>query len=175
MATSHSSAKKARTRRPAAKKSTRAESVYVSLVLDAAAELTEGWESAGRKLLGRLETISKNQPIDVPGDVLDALADAARSNDIGEILSAQQAFAEASQSTIDRATSSYSEAIEAYTTELQDLWSVHSGRHAALLENYVADVRRRLEEANGAPAAVAQLGWSLIAASQFASATGAGG
>ena len=148
-----------------------AESAYVSQVFDAGAELTKRWESAGHELLGRLDAISEQHPIDIPRDVLDTFQDAAQSNDAAEFLRAQQACGEALQSSIDSANSSYAEALGEYSASLQDLWSGHAGRHASLFEDYVADVRRRLNEGNGDPAAVAQLGWSLIAASQFASAT----
>jgi hypothetical protein len=147
--------------------------VFVMAALDAASELGDRIDSAGRELGSQLQAIGEQSTITVPDDVVSALGNAARSNDVAEFLRVQQSYSDAVQSTIREAVAAYNEAATTYLKQVEDGYNEARQRSNQLFADYVTAVTDQLRDRATDPMAAAQAGWSLLAMAQLASAQGA--
>jgi hypothetical protein len=176
-AAQRSAAKKPAAKKPAARRSVAAatssqvpEPSFVEAAIATAVKLSEEWDTAGRSLADRVVEVQQQSAASVPSDAYDSLVAAVQAQDLPELLRAHQAYVDIVQTACADLMAGYEAAAKDYVGRLQSSWNASQKEATKQFAKYVRSVRDGLDNHVEDPAAIAQIGLSLVAMSQLAPA-----
>jgi hypothetical protein len=142
---------------------------YTASLFQLGVDTNRRWYRAARVFAEKVRMSQTRAAADVPDSVYQQMARAQATQDPTILAPAYSAYLDALQHSYADANQAYGDALRDYLQEVEDAWVEAQHGAAAEYTQFIKDVRAalsRLEEDPVDPAAMALIGWTLLASAR---------